>query len=112
MFKTTAISLAAPDAPLLTAAAFHGQGSYSASLDHLVGAGEERRRYREAQCAGYRKIDHKFDFGGLKDRQVRRLGSFESAMKSGAYAPSRPTVQSGRSTEIIVRIEYVFPTLR
>jgi hypothetical protein len=89
MFKGTAISSAAPDAQLLTAAAFHGQGGYSASLDHLVGAGEERRRSRDAQCAGYLKIDHKFDFGGLKHRQVRRLGSFESAMKPGAYAPSR-----------------------
>jgi hypothetical protein len=42
-------------------------------LDHLVGAGEQRRRHFEAERSGRYQIDDEFELGGLHDRQIGGL---------------------------------------
>jgi hypothetical protein len=47
------------------------------SLDHLVGAGEERGRDRKAQGFGRSKIDEQFKFRRTLSRQVGRIRTLE-----------------------------------
>src|SRR5262249_15465101 len=46
-------------------------------IDHLVGAGEQRRRHDEAERLGRRKIDHELEFGRKLYRQIAGLGAFQ-----------------------------------
>src|ERR1700736_1505098 len=48
-------------------------------FDHLIRAGEERRRNVEAERLRCLEIDHKLEFGRLLHRQVGRLLAFENA---------------------------------
>src|SRR5262249_58869951 len=47
----------------------------TSSFDHLVGAGEQRRRHVEAERLGGRQIDHEIEFGRLLDRDIGWLGA-------------------------------------
>jgi hypothetical protein len=63
----------------------HMQCSKQSPLfDHLVGAGEQRRRHFEAKRAGSRQIDDKFELGRLQDWQIGRLGPLEKAARIAA----------------------------
>src|SRR5262249_45182923 len=48
------------------------------SLDHLVGAANERERNGDAECPGRLEVDDQLDFGGLLDRQLGRFLALEN----------------------------------
>src|SRR5262249_59755187 len=48
-------------------------------LDHLIGSAKQRERKGEAKRPCSIQVDHKFNFCGLLDWQVRRLFSLENS---------------------------------
>src|SRR5262249_57068266 len=61
----------------------------ASSLDHLVGAGEQRRRHVEAKHPGGLGIDYQLELARLHDRQVRGLGAFEDTASVNSELPKR-----------------------
>src|SRR5436190_504690 len=59
------------------------QPPHSASLDQLVGAGEDRWRDREAERPGRLEIDHQLEGGRLHDRQIGWLLALENPSDIG-----------------------------
>src|SRR5215471_3333643 len=81
-----------------------------ASLDHLVGAGEDRWRHRQAERLCGFQVDDKLECGRLLDRQIGRLGSLEDLSgvnadqaKGGCEARSVADQAAG-SSELAPRI--------
>src|SRR5262245_55195266 len=56
-------------------------------FDHLVGAGDERRRYVETDRFGGGEVDDELKLGGLLDRQVAWLFTLEDTIDIGRGLP-------------------------
>src|SRR6516164_7274129 len=79
----------------MTSACTHKSASYTASLNHLVGARAQRRWHFEAKLPRGLQIDHQLDFGRRLHRQVGRLFALEDAIDVAGRAselidPVRP----------------------
>src|SRR5438876_6206746 len=60
---------------------------FLSSLDHSVGASEQRRRQFETERLCRRQVDDELEYGGLLDRQIARLGTSQNAVDIGGAAP-------------------------
>jgi hypothetical protein len=56
-------------------------------FDHLVGAGDERGRHREADRVRGLEVDDQLEFGRLQDGHVGRLFTFEHAPRVDTSEP-------------------------
>ncbi len=61
-------------------------------LDHLVGAHQERFRYREAERLGRLEVDHELELGRLLDGQVGRSSALEDLIDVGRGAPTKSAI--------------------
>src|SRR5215467_4457366 len=58
-------------------------------FDHLVDAGEQRRRHFEAERGGSNQIDHEIELGRLLNRNVRRLRAAQNLIDIIGGAPEQ-----------------------
>ena len=57
------------------------RSAHGNSFDHLVGAGEQRRRHGKPERPGGLEVNDQLELGGLHDRQVSGLLALENASR-------------------------------
>src|SRR5215472_5951875 len=60
---------------------------WTASFDHLVGAGDERGWYGEAKHLGGSEVDYHFELGRLLNWKIGRLGALENLVDIVSSTP-------------------------
>ena len=55
-------------------------------FDHMIGAGEQRKRERNPKRLGSFEVKNQLDLDGLLDRQISRFVTFEAELQ-GVVAP-------------------------
>jgi hypothetical protein len=75
------------------------------SFDHLVGAGEERRRHVEAKGFGGFHVDAQYELGRKLDQQIGRLGDFQNLIDK----VSRPPVAWQRDHKLVPEFDGAGP---
>src|SRR5260221_14764588 len=82
------------------------------ALDHLVGAGEQRRWHFKAEGLRGLEIDHQLELGGLQYRQIDWPGPFENPRRvdanlavgvDGVYCIAHQAASGSIFTELIDR---------
>src|SRR5262252_10703319 len=77
----------------ISAGKFHFEPpSRFTSLDHLVGAGEQRRWHLDAERLGGGQIDDELEFGRLLDRKVGWICPAQNLVDIVARAPEQVRV--------------------
>src|SRR5215831_13355674 len=87
------------------------RGPSTPSFDHLVGTGEQRRRYLDAERPRGLEVDHQLVFGWRLHRKIGRLFALEDAINVVGRAPEwvgciRPIAdQAAASGVVAVRVD-------
>jgi len=91
------LCLSRPRCPLCAKSGHSALRHTLALFDHLVGAGEQRRRHFDADGFRRLQIDDEFKLGRLKNWKVGGLGAFEDAARidTSSAARLRPHLARG-----------------
>ena len=74
----------------------HAAQQKGSLFDHLIGAGEQRRRHGEVELFRSFQIDNQLKFRRYLDRHFRRICAFEDAINTACRRVRRNDLKSQR----------------